>query len=60
MKPTPTQDSSFVFTSAFLILMSVLLLLAFPLLRSAVELIQATIGDFLAAFGAELGRSYGR
>ncbi|MCB0628513.1 MAG: hypothetical protein R2824_07455 [Saprospiraceae bacterium] len=60
MKATPQHDASFVFTGAFIIIMTILLLLAFPLIQSALESFNNILGNLLGAFSAEILRSYGR
>jgi hypothetical protein len=60
MSATQQHDTSLVFTGAFIILITVLFLLAFPLIQSAMEVLNDSVVYFLSALNAEVGRSLGR
>lgn len=60
MKATQPYDTSLVLTSAFILVATALLFLAFPFIQSVLEMINDSVGEFLGGFDAEVSRNLGR
>lgn len=60
MKATQQYDTSFVLTSAFILVATAILLLALPSIQLVLEMMNYSVGEFLGAFNAEVSQSLGR